>query len=394
MITPLIIGLGINGWNVHRAFQREGVPTVIVDHEPGSIFWKCKGAELVQAPALSGDPLIETLERLASDGREYLLISAIEGTVAYLNVSRDRVPRNIRLDFPAPDVVDLCLDKKLFYVAAKKVDAPVYPMYFFDSRWRVEGGVEQVRFPAVLKTRAKMYIKGAYIQGLAKAYRVADREALQKVIDTISVLPGLDPADVLLQEWVAGEDSNIVFVMQYYDASSEPLISFVGKKIRQWMPETGGSASATMTRDDEALQAATTFFRSVGMRGICSMEFKRSAKDGRLSMIEPTTCRANYQEGAAVANGYNIPYAMYCAAAGLPRYQPRPVSRPVVWLHAGSDYQSALYYIERGRLTRSEWLRSLAGPKEYAIYTPADRGPFLELVRRKIAGRLNRRAAQ
>jgi D-aspartate ligase len=107
-------------------------------------------------------------------------------------------------------------------------------------------------------------------------------------------------------------------------------------------------------------------------------------------MIEPTACRADYQEGVAVANGYNIPYAMYCAAANLSPYQPRPARRPVLWVNGAADYQAALYYMSRKRLTRWQWLRSLRGPKSYAVWTRSDTGPYLELLRRKLAARLGR----
>jgi predicted ATP-grasp superfamily ATP-dependent carboligase len=178
--------------------------------------------------------------------------------------------------------------------------------------------------------------------------------------------------------------------MQYYDANCEPAISFVGRKIRQWRPETGGTASAEPIQQTEALREATRFFRAVRMRGICSMEFKWSSADRKLYMIEPTACRADYQEGVAIANGYNIPLAAYADAVGRRYACLKPRKKPVKWLHMGDDYLSAAHYVRHGGLTWREYARSLSGPRCYAIYASEDRDPFFELMRRKVAGKFKR----
>ena len=118
------------------------------------------------------------------------------------------------------------------------------------------------------------------------------------------------------------------------------------------------------------------------------MEFKRSSKNGRLYMIEPTACRADYQEGVAVANGYNIPFAAYAAAVGQLSYQPAPTPNALKWVYVGSDYMAAAQYVSEGKLSWSDWLKSLRGPKAFAIFAREDPRPFLELVRRKVIGRL------
>ena len=281
----------------------------------------------------------------------------------------------------------MLLDKRLFHEQAVAMAMPVTAMFFFEpSSWRLVGG--RPRFPCILKTRRKMYVAG-----LRKAYLVHDEGELDALLKEIASLDGVRAEDFLLQEWVPGGDGDVFFCMQYYGPDGELRASFTGRKIRQWPPLVGGTSSAEPADAPAVEELTTRFFRAVGMRGLCSMEFKKSAADGRFYMIEPTACRADYQEGVAVANGCNLPLTMYHWESGV---AVRPVSCPArrtAWVNAGDDFQSASS-AAGGRLTLAEWWRALPPHREWAIFCRQDWGPFAELVRRKIASRLRRLAGR
>jgi D-aspartate ligase len=380
-LIPILVGFGVNGWNVCRALSREGIRPLVLDNDPASIFWSCRSAELVYAESLSGEGLPELLNALVDSRREYVILSAIEEAVRTLSEYRDRLAPNLRLPYPPHATVAALLDKRRFYEQATARGFRLSPMYFLED-WDQFDGPEPGGFPCVIKTRRKVYLPG-----LAKAYRVAGPAEVHVILRELSTIPGLRPDDLVIQEWVPGGDREVVFCLHYYDGSGKAVASFVGRKIRQWPPETGGTASALATEDPEALGESLRFFESFGMRGLCSMEFKRSARDGRLHLIEPTVCRADYQEGVAVANGVNLPFIAYANLAGGRPGLTKPGRRPVKWIHLGSDYQAASHYMQRGELSRWDWLRSLCGPASFAVLDPRDPGPFRELLRRKIANR-------
>jgi predicted ATP-grasp superfamily ATP-dependent carboligase len=259
-------------------------------------------------------------------------------------------------------------------------------MYFLHPReWRPEDGGDALPFPCILKTRRKMYVPG-----MAKAYRLRNRAELEETLRRLSSLPGLSPEHMLIQQWVPGGDDRVIFCMQYYDRHGNRPISFVGRKIRQWPPDIGGTCSAIASPDPVAERESTSFFESVRMRGICSMEFKRSEDDNKLYMIEPTVCRADYQEGTATANGFNLPYALYCAECDLKPYTPAPRARAAVWVHVGPDFRSAMQTAGPSWRARWNWWRSLRGRKAFAVFHASAPGPFLELIRRKAVSRMRR----
>jgi D-aspartate ligase len=304
--------------------------------------------------------------------------------VRTLSERRAALNPNILLSFPEDGKVRMLLDKSVFYRHAAERGFRIAPMYGLTD-WSTDRLERQAQFPCILKTAAKMYVPG-----MQKAYRIADAAQLRQTVRHLAALEGLRPQHLVLQEWVPGGDGDVVFCMQYYGSDGQPMVSFVGRKIRQWRPETGGTASAEPWASAEAVAETTRFFTGLGMRGICSMEFKRSPADGRLYMIEPTVGRADYQEGVAVANGSNIPYAAYCDAAGKPYRPGRAAAKPVKWVNAGSDFRAASWYVGQGRLSWRAWLGSLRGRRAYAIFTAREPWPFLELLRRKAHHRMRR----
>jgi D-aspartate ligase len=380
-LIALLIGFSVNGWNVYRSLSGAGVKVVALDDDRESIFWKARGVELHHAPRLWGEELMTALHGLADSNRKYVVISAIEDAVRTLSERRAELPANVFHLFPAHFIVDLLLDKRMFYNAAVERKHLISRMGFLET-WTDLPKADEIRFPCILKGRTKLYAPG-----LAKAYRLENLTGLRETVEHIAGIPGVSPQDFVTQEWVPGPDSNVVFCMQYYDTAGDLKASFVGRKIRQWRPQTGGTSSAEPIVDEEALIETTRFFRSIGMRGICSMEFKRSAQDGKLYMIEPTACRADYQEGVAVANGCNLPLMAYLDASGR-SCAIQPSARRVKWINMGEDRASAAQYIEQGELSWWGWWRSIRGPKTYAIYAPENPGPFLEMVRRRVLSRL------
>jgi D-aspartate ligase len=383
-LIALIVGFSVNGWNVYRSLSRAGVPVIAIDNDRQSIFWSARAVKLHYAESLQGEALIRAIRDITDPRKRYVIISAVEDAVRTLSERRADLPANVLHLFPDHQMVDLLLDKRKFYCAAVAGKHAISRMFFLES-WTDLPDPAEIHFPCIFKARTKLYAPG-----LAKAYRIESMQGLRETVEQISRIPGVSPERFVLQEWVPGPDSNVIFCMQYYNAAGNPAASFVGRKIRQWRPLIGGTCSAEPIEDAEALRETSRFFQSIRMRGICSMEFKRSEVDGRLYMVEPTACRADYQEGLAVSNGCNIPLLAYLEAAGRAGDIPQRSSRRVKWIHLGEDRASAAQYVNQGELSWWGWWRSIQGPKSYAVFAPENPWPFLELVRRKLVSRAKR----
>jgi D-aspartate ligase len=190
---------------------------------------------------------------------------------------------------------------------------------------------------------------------------------------------------LIVQEWIEGSDASLFSCNCYFDASSNPLVTFIARKIRQWPPEIGISCLGEECRNDIVLEESIRLFRSVNYRGLGYVEMKQDARTGKHYIIEPNIGRPTGRSAIAEAGGVDLLYAKYCDVVGLPlpaslhqRYS------GVKWIYWRQDIRSALYYWRRGDLTLREWWRSWQGRKGYAVLSRSDPAPFYYDIRDKV----------
>jgi predicted ATP-grasp superfamily ATP-dependent carboligase len=182
---------------------------------------------------------------------------------------------------------------------------------------------------------------------------------------------------LMVQDWVEGSDETLYSCNCYFDRDSEPLVSFIARKIRQWPPATGTACISVECRNDEVLEESMRLFRSVGYRGLGYLEMKQDSRTGKHYIIEPNIGRPTGRSAISEAGGVELLYTMYCDAVGLPLPTNREQTyRGVKWIAVRRDLQSSFWYWRRGELTAREWWRSIRGRKAYALFSWRDPLPF------------------
>lgn len=181
----------------------------------------------------------------------------------------------------------------------------------------------------------------------------------------------------MAQEWIAGTDADLYSCNCYFGADSEPLVTFIARKLRQWPPEAGTSCLGEEVRNDVVLQTSMQLFRGVGYRGLGYVEMKRDPRTGRHYIIEPNIGRPTGRSAIAEAGGVELLYSMYCDAVGWPLPAAREQKYTgAKWIYWRKDIQSAWYYRRRGELSLPDWWRSLRGRKMSAVFSWSDPAPF------------------
>jgi predicted ATP-grasp superfamily ATP-dependent carboligase len=240
-----------------------------------------------------------------------------------------------RFSLPPREVLDALLHKHGFQRLAEQLGGPIPPLVHVRTPADLPA-LEELQYPVVVKPGER---HAAYGRKFKKAYRIESAgEAAELVRRILSVMP-----DVVVQEWIEGEDSDIYFCLQYLDGQGQAVASFTGRKIRSWPPQVGGTASCTAAPEAHAELSELTsrFFRDAGVVGMAGMEYKRDSRTREFRMVEPTIGRTDYQEEVATLNGINLPHAAYCAELGLTFPAPSAVRHPVAWRVRSEDSQSA-----------------------------------------------------
>lgn len=367
----VVLGLETNGLGVVRALGRSGAPVLGLSSDPGMPTARSRFCRVQRVPDERIEAVVEGLVELGrrQDAPRPLFFT-MELSVAIASRHQERLHPYYLFHLPEPALLARLNDKAQFARIAEGLGLRVPRTALAAGPESLLEAAHRVGFPLIVKPLDKGGRFDAHFKARALC---CDRE--RDLLERFTAFPW--GQDLLVQQFIAGADSDIWFCLAYFGGNGEPCAHFTGRKLRVWPPATGNTASAFPAAAPEVTEATLALFRAVGMRGLASLEFKRDPVGGGFYVIEPTIGRTDYQSGVAPANGVNIPYAAYLDLLGqpVPKWSPSPV--PVLWVDRLNDARSAAAAIAAGRATAADIRRSLAGPKVYALRAADDPWPYV-----------------
>jgi predicted ATP-grasp superfamily ATP-dependent carboligase len=352
---------------------RREVPVIAIAKDPKHHISRTRVCQQILYANTESEEAVEALKILGPKlGQKAVLFPCGDMNVALVSQHRESLEEWYHISLPAPEVVEMMSNKASFYAYAQREGFPIPRTFFLPSRRDAEQAAKQLAFPCILKPPARSLEWEEH--GAVKLYTAASAEELLALYDRHHGW-----AKVLIaQEWIDGPDANLYSCNCYFNAASEPVATFVARKLRQWPPQRGVSSLGEECRNDVVLDTTLRLFRSVNYRGLGYLEMKRDQRSGEYFIVEPNIGRPTGRSAIAEAGGVELLYAMYCDALGWPlSMNLEQKYTGVKWIHLRRDLQSALYYWRRGELGLTEWWRSVRGPKAYALFSWTDPGPFL-----------------
>lgn len=370
----IVIGLdSITGLQTARILADRGVPVVGVVADRKHWGARTNACVEVLESALSGEGLVTSLVRLGRRlDRTGVLLPCTDGSVHTVSLHRARLTDRYVLPLAPHAVVEMLMDKVSFARHAAETGLPVPHTEVVGSRAELEAAAARFNYPCVLKPPIKSATWLAKTS--AKGFAVQDARQLMSVYDTVATWS----PSLLVQEWVVGPEEGLFSCNGYFSEQGAPLATFVARKVRQWPPEIGTSASGEECRNDEVHATTLKLFADVGFHGLGYLEMKRDVRTGQLMIIEPNVGRPTGRSAIAEAGGVELIHTAYCDAAGLPLPEARTQRYlGAKWIDLRRDVQAAVVARRHGTLSLGEWVRWMRGPKAHAIWSPRDRAPFL-----------------
>lgn len=259
---------------------------------------------------------------------------------------RERLAEAFRFVVPAAALVEDLVDKGRFQALAERLGLPV------PATRRIRPGAGTLpddlglRFPVIVKPLRRD--DGWFaVGGAGKALRADDPAALR------ALWPRLAGAetDLLVQEMVPGPETRIESYHVYVDAQGGIAAEFTGRKIRTLPIELGHSTALTITAADDVAGLGRDIVRTLGLRGVAKLDFKR-APDGGLHLLEVNP-RFNLWHHLGAVAGVNLPALVHADLTGLPRPAVPPRARAgVSWCRPAQDWRAA----KACGLSRLAWL--------------------------------------
>lgn len=380
-VPAIVVGLDcMTGLQTARILARHAIPVIAIAKNPNHFACRTKVCDRILFANTSNDEFISVLEAFGPSLTEKAVLYPCTD-MSVLQISRNRQKLNewFHVILPDADVVEMLMDKVAFIKFAQKQELPIPGTFFLNNRDDAEEAAENLSFPCILKPPIKSpkWEKNTK----EKVFKISGKTKFLETYDRCC-----DWADMLMaQEWVEGTDANLYSCNCYFNESSEPLVTFIARKIRQWPPETGTSCLGEEIRNDTVLHETVRLFRKVGYRGLGYVEMKREERTGKHYIIEPNIGRPTGRSAIAEAGGVELLYTKYCDVLGLTLPENRQQKyEGVKWIYLRRDLQSAYYYWRRGDLSLLDWWRSLRGKKGYAVFSWSDPVPFVRDFTNKI----------
>jgi predicted ATP-grasp superfamily ATP-dependent carboligase len=250
--------------------------------------------------------------------------------VLFLNEYRKQLGGLYRL--PENRAVKSILDKlELANIAARQgIDVPVtVACRTIDEIKRVS---KEVPFPLVMKPRFahQWRVGGAWqMVGARKAILVQSREQL---LDEYSAVISVNP-EVLLQEYVSGEETDIVVCCCYIGRNGELRAYFTARKLRQNPPLFGTGCALEAADIPEIVPLAARLLKSSGYTGLAEVEFKHDKANGTFYLIEVNPRHWDQHELGTLV-GVNLTWVAYCDMVGSTTAPQTPIygGRKCKWI--------------------------------------------------------------
>ncbi len=125
----------------------------------------------------------------------------------------------------------------------------------------------------------------------------------------------------------------------------------------------------------EMKSIAEKFLGLIGFYGIGEVEFMHDARDGQYKLIEmnPRVWGWHY---LAVAAGVNLPYLLYQDMVGE-KIEVPPLPETMKWVRLTTDIPTVFMEIMKGKMKIGEYVESMRGKKEDAVFSIRDPLPFV-----------------
>lgn len=361
---PAVVVLGAyqTGVVAVRALRRRGVRTILLDcdsRQPG--FRSTHGrAELCPNPDTTPEQWVVFMRDLARriGGRPPVLASA-DQFVSAIARHADELRPHFRISGSA-ELQGALAEKHSQYALAALHGMPMPLTRQVSTPGEVVAYAASASFPCVLKPlhfREWQRFPPDHVLAHQKLAVAHDATELQ---EAYALAAPVNPI-VVLQEIVQGPDTNKRVYLAHYgeDGTRTGHALF-----RAFRCEPVGFGPATVTEpvtDEESDATCDAFLRRIGFRGICEIEVKRDARDGRVKLIEANP-RLSGGGDAGRYVGVDLGWLHYLALLGVPHAPVSPLARDFRHVVLRADAYAAVRYLRAGLIGWRDLIRSYRPP--------------------------------
>lgn len=367
----VVIGGDYQGLGVIRSLGRQGIPVYLLDSEAcigmaskfTTKFFHCPSPE-------DENLLLEFLLSLAEEEKlnKWVVYPTDDETVKVLSINKRLLEKYYKIPTPDWAVSQILYNKKLTYKLAEKIDIDI-PRTVYPKDINEVSQID-LAFPVIVKpvSQGRFYQKTK-----KKALKARDKTELIKIYKKTEAL--LDSSEIMIQEVITGGPENLFSFCSLFKEGI-PLAKLVAKRSRQHPMDFGRASTFVETVDiPELEELGTKFLNAINYYGLSEVEFMWDPRDKRYKLLEINARTWGWHTMGNIA-GVDFPLLLFKDLMGE-EVRSNSFCKGVKWIRILTDTPLAFKEILKGKLRINDYLLSLKGEKEYAVWSLRDLLPFV-----------------
>jgi len=375
-VGVVITGGDSQALGVLRTLAKKDIPIIMLDSDHCISKYSRFKKRFFRSPHPSDDQsyvdfLIDLAKKEKIHRNRWVIFPNSDETVYVLSKYKNILEEFYRIPTPGWEVIQNVYIKKNTYQLAKKGGIPIPTTYYPDGLQEL---VElSLNYPVVIKPSIR---DNFYSKIKIKAFRVNNKEELVRTYEYVCSI--IEPSEVLVQEFIPGGPNHLYSFCPFFK-DGEVLTSIMARRARQHPMDFGhASTFAELVDIPEIQKIAEKFLSLINYYGFAEVEFMQDPRDGNYKLIEVNP-RVWGWHTIAIASGVDLPYLLYQDMIGEEMDVRLPIDN-LKWVRLITDVPTVLSEIIGGRLRIRDYLKSMKGKKEFAVFALNDPLPFLAEV--------------
>jgi D-aspartate ligase len=378
--TPVVVlRCEIGAITLMRSLGRFGISVYGVDNDPTATAFRSKycSKRLHQFKMKDSKEFLNYILELGKSlGRKALLVQTSDDLAIFIANNAKALERYFLFPKNDPQLIANIISKEGMYQIALDNDIPTPVTLFPKSELDVVDYCQTGKFPVMLKgidgnrLEARTGIKMLIIDNkdeLIEKYRLLE-----------------DPTDrnLMLQEYIPGDDSQVYIFNGYFDANSECHSAFTGHKLRQNPIHIGSASLGICKWNQEVADLTIKFMKDIGYSGILDIGYRFDARDGKYKVLDINPRVGQAFRIFVAENGMDVVRSQYMDLTGQQSDEPIVPREGRRWMIEDDDIVSSIHYYQEGSLTFTQWFRSFKRVEEGAWFSWRDPWPFIVVLGR------------
>ena len=365
-----------------RSLGRIGVPGYTIGSElsvPSSASryclrsWRCDTQYFTEACSS------ELLDIGSEIGQKSILIPTTDQGAIFVAEHAGDLEEWFLIPTTNADLTRSLCSKMQLYNIAKKHRVPTPNAVFPKCKEDVWNFLESTSFPVMVKAIYSWLPLRRRVRNLAIA------NTREELIERYDAMEESEEPNVMLQEYIPGNDSTVWMFNGYFNEKSECLLGLTGRKIRTWPIHRGVTTLGICTKNEAVEKTSEELMKALGYKGMVDIGYRYDARDRLYKILD-----VNPRIGATFRlfvkeDGMDVMRACYLDMTG----QPTPTAKGLEgrkWCADDLDLGSSVFYLKEGNLALKDWINSYRGVNEAAYFAFDDLLPFLGMLARQVTG--------